>query len=226
MGSYRDVATVSAAAAAIEVPKRSTRRHPRCPHEHSALSRASCRHPADPRTPSGLSGVRELPMIICMPSTTRQQRRYNHRLRNLVHRTGDVTVATDLGVPRSTARGMAARGADRRGLSGCSGPHGAGAPTGGPEAAATRAEAHGAVPACAGSAPNLRVLAHWRTSAGRSRQGKNPARRGSGPPVPPVAGAPAVPAIVARSVPCLGTAAPGMCTLRYSRPVRARRPID
>jgi hypothetical protein len=28
-----------------------------------------------------------------------------HRLRDLVLRTGDVTIATDLGVPRSTARG-------------------------------------------------------------------------------------------------------------------------
>ena len=35
----------------------------------------------------------------------RSQQRYDHRLRNLVRRTGDVTVATDLGVPRSTARG-------------------------------------------------------------------------------------------------------------------------
>jgi hypothetical protein len=43
-------------------------------------------------------------MIICM-STTRPQRCYDHRLRNLVQRTGDVTVATDLGVLRSTARG-------------------------------------------------------------------------------------------------------------------------
>jgi len=40
-----------------------------------------------------------------MPSTARPQQRYDHRLRNLVQRTGDVTVATDLGVPRSTARG-------------------------------------------------------------------------------------------------------------------------
>src|SRR3981081_2896662 len=40
-----------------------------------------------------------------MPTTARPQRRYDHRLRNLVQRTGDVTVATDLGVPRSTARG-------------------------------------------------------------------------------------------------------------------------
>ena len=29
----------------------------------------------------------------------------DHRLRELVHGTGDVTIATDLGVPRSTARG-------------------------------------------------------------------------------------------------------------------------
>src|SRR5260370_41134731 len=40
-----------------------------------------------------------------MPTTVRPQQRYDHRLRNLVKRTGDVTVVTDLGVPRSTARG-------------------------------------------------------------------------------------------------------------------------
>jgi hypothetical protein len=44
-------------------------------------------------------------MIISMPTTARSQQRYDHRLRNLVQRPGDVTVATDLGVPRSTARG-------------------------------------------------------------------------------------------------------------------------
>src|SRR5215472_12200134 len=44
-------------------------------------------------------------MIISMPTTARSQQRYDHRLRNLVQSTGDVTVATDLGVPRSTARG-------------------------------------------------------------------------------------------------------------------------
>jgi hypothetical protein len=52
-----------------------------------------------------LSGVRKQPMIVSMPTTARPQQRYDHRLRNLVQRTGDVTVATDLGVPRSTARG-------------------------------------------------------------------------------------------------------------------------
>ena len=43
-------------------------------------------------------------MIISMPTTGRPQQRYDHRLRELVRRTGDVTAATDLGVPRSTAR--------------------------------------------------------------------------------------------------------------------------
>ena len=44
-------------------------------------------------------------MIIFMLTTARSLQRYDHRLRNLVQRTGDVTVVTDLGVPRSTARG-------------------------------------------------------------------------------------------------------------------------
>src|SRR5215467_4716767 len=44
-------------------------------------------------------------MIISMPTIARSQQRYDNRLRNLVQRSGDVTVATDLGVPRSTARG-------------------------------------------------------------------------------------------------------------------------
>jgi hypothetical protein len=40
-----------------------------------------------------------------MTTTTGPQQRYDHRLRDLVRRTGDVTIATDFGVPRSTARG-------------------------------------------------------------------------------------------------------------------------
>jgi hypothetical protein len=40
-----------------------------------------------------------------MPSTSRPQQRYDHRLRDLVQRTGDLTIATELGVPRSTALG-------------------------------------------------------------------------------------------------------------------------
>jgi putative transposase len=44
-------------------------------------------------------------MIIPMTTTGRLQQRYDHRLRDLVHGTGDMTIATDLRVPRSTARG-------------------------------------------------------------------------------------------------------------------------
>ena len=38
-------------------------------------------------------------------TTARPQQRYDHRLRELVHRTGNLSIATDLGVPPSTARG-------------------------------------------------------------------------------------------------------------------------
>ena len=44
-------------------------------------------------------------MIIRMTTASRPQQRYDHRLRDLVQRTGDLTIATDLGVPRSTASG-------------------------------------------------------------------------------------------------------------------------
>jgi integrase len=47
-------------------------------------------------------------MIVRNMTTSRAQRRYDHRLRALVQRTGDLTIATDLGVPRSTARGWLA----------------------------------------------------------------------------------------------------------------------
>ena len=42
-------------------------------------------------------------MIVRVTTASRPQQRYDHRLRDLVRRTGDVTLATDLGVPRSTA---------------------------------------------------------------------------------------------------------------------------
>jgi putative transposase len=44
-------------------------------------------------------------MIIRMTTRSGRRRSYDHRLRDLVQRTGDLTIATDLGVPRSTARG-------------------------------------------------------------------------------------------------------------------------
>jgi hypothetical protein len=40
-----------------------------------------------------------------MPGQQRQQKTYDHRLRDLVRETGDLTVATRRGVPRSTAAG-------------------------------------------------------------------------------------------------------------------------
>ena len=43
--------------------------------------------------------------MICRMTTARPQQRYDHRLRELVQRTGNPTIATDRGVPRSTARG-------------------------------------------------------------------------------------------------------------------------
>jgi len=38
-------------------------------------------------------------------TTAPPQQRYDHRLRELVQRTGNLTIATDRGVPESTARG-------------------------------------------------------------------------------------------------------------------------
>lgn len=43
--------------------------------------------------------------MISPMTTARPQQRYDHRLRQLVQRTGNLTIATHLGVPRSTARG-------------------------------------------------------------------------------------------------------------------------
>ena len=44
-----------------------------------------------------------------MATTTRTRRRYDHRLRLLVHQTGDVELAIQNGVPRSTARDWSRR---------------------------------------------------------------------------------------------------------------------
>jgi hypothetical protein len=49
-------------------------------------------------------------MISCMTTRSRRQQRYDHRLRELVQRTGNVAIATALGVPRSTARGWLVAG--------------------------------------------------------------------------------------------------------------------
>lgn len=44
-----------------------------------------------------------------MSTATRTQRRYDHRLKELVRATGNVTVAMESGVPRSTADGWRTR---------------------------------------------------------------------------------------------------------------------
>jgi hypothetical protein len=63
---------------------------------------------ADGRPPillEELSSGFERSMIIPMTTTSRLQQRDDHRLRDLVRRTGNVAIGTDLGIPRSTARG-------------------------------------------------------------------------------------------------------------------------
>jgi hypothetical protein len=72
------------------------------------------------------------------------QQRNDHRLQDLVQRAGDFAIATDLGVPRSTACRWLG-GAEDRSHSGCRESYGAGAPIGDPEAASTGREARGAV---------------------------------------------------------------------------------
>ena len=42
-----------------------------------------------------------------MTTTTRKQRKYDHRLQELVRSTGDIELAVRRGVPPSTARGWA-----------------------------------------------------------------------------------------------------------------------
>ena len=62
--------------------------------------------PADaPRRPRGVERREETADDHVPADHRRSQQRYEHRLRHLVHRTGDVSLATNLGVPQSTARG-------------------------------------------------------------------------------------------------------------------------
>src|SRR5438128_9341062 len=129
-----------------------------CPHGHSALSRARRRHvDGCSIVLEELSGVRERPMIISMPTTARVQQRSDHRLRNLVQRTGDVTIATDLGVPRSTAPWVARPGTEGRGEPGRDGPDGRGTPARSLGAPTTREEAHRTPSAGTRSTSKLRI---------------------------------------------------------------------
>ena len=115
-------------------------------------------------------------MIRSMPTTAPRQLRYDHRLRRLVQRTGDVTVGTDLRPPPLDGAWRAGRGADGRGLSGWCGPHGAGAPTEGPEAAPTHPEAQSAAPTRADPVTNV---ADVRTRQQRYRAVRRQSGRGA-----------------------------------------------
>jgi hypothetical protein len=150
-------------------------------------------------------------MIIRMTTSRRQQWRYDHRLRDLVHNTRDVTIATDLGVPRSTARGWL-RTAPRVAVT--------------TDVANVKTlELQQEVLELRRRIKKLKALLRLalallrssgftltaRASARRTRQDQDPASRGSRPQVCVVAGTPAVPAIVPESLPCLATAAGLMC---------------
>src|SRR6516225_487773 len=89
----------------------------------------------------------------------------------------------------------------------CDGPAGRGTPARSPRTPKTREKAHRAPSAGARSPAKLRIHVDAPASARRTRQDQDPARRGSGPRVCALAGAAAIPALVAESVPCLATAA-------------------
>ena len=106
---------------------------------------------------------------------------------------------------------VARQGTEGRGEPGRDGPERAGPPPRSPGAPATREEAH-RTPSARPCPPSmLGIRADPRASAQRTRQDQDAARRGSCPRVCAVAGGPAVPAIVAKSVPCLATAAARVC---------------
>jgi hypothetical protein len=87
-------------------------------------------------------------------------------------------------------------------------------PTRSARAATAREKAHGTPSAHRRAASNVGIHADARPSARRTRQSPDFACGRSRPSVCAFAGAPAVPAIVAESVPCLATTAAGVCAGR------------
>ena len=146
-----------------------------------------------------------------MGTTSRPQQRYDHRLRDLVRRTGDLTLATDLGVPRSTARGWLRA-----------------APTvvvSLDVADLTEPELRQEILKLRRRVEKLAALLRLalallqasgfslsgRASAGRTGQAADPARRRSGARVSPVASGPSVSRALAKSVPRLVSTAEPVC---------------
>ena len=146
-----------------------------------------------------------------MMTTSRAQQRYDHRLRELVQRTGDLTIATDFGGPRSTARGwlgaaptvvVSLEGADLTE----------------PELRQEilnlrrRVEKLAATPPVgAGPLAHLRVQTLRSATAGRTSQAADPTRRGLGARAYLDASGPPVPADVAESVSGLAPTADRVC---------------
>ena len=181
------------------------------PRECSSLRRTiSCRRTA--RTVlAKLSAVTERPMIIPhddhgAPAAARRPPASGSR-------------PTDRGCdPRHRSRGpsldrpgVAQPSTEGRDKPGRDGPDGIGTPARSRGTSATREEAHGAPSAHPRPASKLGIHVDARASARRPRQDPGPASRGSGPRVCSVAGAPAVSAIVAKSVLCLAPASARMC---------------
>ena len=146
-----------------------------------------------------------------MMTTGRLQQRYDHWLRELVQGTGDVTIATDLGVPRSTARGWLGKtptvvvGLDVTDLKTLELRQ---------EVLQLRRRVKKLTALLRLTLALLRgsgfTLAHERLPLGTC-QDQDPASRGSGPCVCPVTDAPPVSALVPESIPCLATLATRMC---------------
>jgi len=149
-------------------------------------------------------------MIVHMTTTGRRQRRYDHRLRDLVQHTGDMTIATDLGVPRSTARGWIGNGQtavlslDVTNLKALELQQ---------EVLELRRRVKKLTALLRLALALLRTSGFTLTHARlpEARQSPDPASHRSCACVCAVAGDPAVPAIVADSLPCLATAAARLC---------------
>jgi putative transposase len=127
-----------------------------------------------------------------MTTTRRLQQRYDHRLRDLVRGTADVTIATDLGVPRSTARGWLGKAPkvvvslDVTNLNASELQQ---------EVLELRRrvqKAHGTTSARPRSTSNLGIHVDVRASARRTRQNQDAASPRACPCICAVAGAPAV----------------------------------
>jgi hypothetical protein len=109
----------------------------------------------------------ERPMIVRITTTGRPQQWYDDRLQKSRPGTGDVTIATELAVPRSTAPGRLGRDR-RRGEPRRDGSEGIGAPARSPGAPATREETHGTPSARPRLASKLGIHPDTRASARRT----------------------------------------------------------